>query len=666
MRVESSESRSTGATYPGTTRATRFPHRVPAAVSFADLTAEALEAVTSSLPAGGERREGQVDMARAVADAIETDGHAVVQAGTGTGKSLAYLVPAVLSDRPTVIATATKALQDQLAGKDLPFLTDHLDVPFRFAVLKGRSNYLCLQRLDELEADDRLDLDLDDTERDSGSIDSDTLDELRAFATTSATGDRSELETIDDRTWRLVSVGRDECPGANRCPRGDDCLAEKARHQAAEADILVVNLHLYALAITVDAVLPEHDLVMIDEAHQLEDIVAEAAGRQISPARVQAAARNTASVLVDMEPSQRAEESATSLHVALEPLIGERLLDGPDAEVGKALDDVRAATERLLDALRAVPESAPADTRTKALRARQVATGLIDDIDAVRWPTDSEVMWVDGPASNPGLRSTPIAVDSLLSENLWAKRAGVLTSATLPPKATSRLGLPDDTATLDVGSPFDYQNNALLYCPTHLPDPRNEGFRSAQHAEIETLMAAAGGRTLALFTSFSAMREAVERLEGRLPWKILMQGDGAKNALLRDFVEDEETSLFATMSFWQGVDAPGRTCSLVIIDRIPFPRPNEPVLQARRDRAGKAAFGTIDLPRAATLLAQGAGRLIRSSTDRGVVAVLDPRLATARSYRWELINALPPMTRTKDRDDVTRFLQELRDDEVGQ
>ena len=635
-------------------------------MSFADLTAEALEAVTSSLPAGGERREGQVDMARAVADAIETDGHAVVQAGTGTGKSLAYLVPAVLSDRPTVIATATKALQDQLAGKDLPFLTDHLDVPFRFAVLKGRSNYLCLQRLDELEADDRLDLDLDDTERDSGSIDSDTLDELRAFATTSATGDRSELETIDDRTWRLVSVGRDECPGANRCPRGDDCLAEKARHQAAEADILVVNLHLYALAITVDAVLPEHDLVMIDEAHQLEDIVAEAAGRQISPARVQAAARNTASVLVDMEPSQRAEESATSLHVALEPLIGERLLDGPDAEVGKALDDVRAATERLLDALRAVPESAPADTRTKALRARQVATGLIDDIDAVRWPTDSEVMWVDGPASNPGLRSTPIAVDSLLSENLWAKRAGVLTSATLPPKATSRLGLPDDTATLDVGSPFDYQNNALLYCPTHLPDPRNEGFRSAQHAEIETLMAAAGGRTLALFTSFSAMREAVERLEGRLPWKILMQGDGAKNALLRDFVEDKETSLFATMSFWQGVDAPGRTCSLVIIDRIPFPRPNEPVLQARRDRAGKAAFGTIDLPRAATLLAQGAGRLIRSSTDRGVVAVLDPRLATARSYRWELINALPPMTRTKDRDDVTRFLQELRDDEVGQ
>ena len=632
--------------------------------SFADLTADALEQVTAALPAGGERRDGQVDMARAVADAIADDGHAVIQAGTGTGKSLAYLVPTVLSEKPTVIATATKALQDQLAGKDLPFLGQHLDAPFRFAVLKGRSNYLCLQRLDELEADDRLDLDLDDDDDDdasTGGIDSDTLDELRAFAATSATGDRAELETVSDRVWRMVSVGRDECPGAGRCPRGDDCLAEKARRKAAEADVLVVNLHLYALAIMVETILPEHDLVVIDEAHQLEDIVAEAAGRHISPARVQMASRNAASVLVENDPSQRAEEAAAALHVALEPLVGERLLEGPDDELGRALDDVRGAAERLLDALRAVPDSAPADTKAKAIRARQVATGLIDDIDAVRWPTDGEVMWVDGPTSNPGLRSTPIAVGELLAEQLWERRAAVLTSATLPDNATSQLGLPDETVSLDVGSPFDYESNALLYCPVHLPDPRNDGFRAAQHDEIEALMAAAGGRTLALFTSFSAMREAVERLDGRLPWPILMQGDGAKNALLRQFIEDEETSLFATMSFWQGVDAPGSTCRLVVVDRLPFPRPNDPVLQARRDRAGKAAFREIDLPRAATLLAQGAGRLIRTSTDQGVVAVLDPRLATARSYRWDLVSALPPMRRTRERDDATRYLQELRD-----
>ncbi len=631
-------------------------------MSFADLTAEALERVTAALPSGGERRDGQVEMTRAVATAIAEEGHAVIQAGTGTGKSLAYLVPTVLSDKPAVIATATKALQDQLAGKDLPFLADQLDTSFRFAVLKGRSNYLCLQRLDELEADDRLDLDLDeDDDSDRGGVDSETLVELRAFAAESDTGDRAELDSVSDRVWRMVSVGRDECPGAGRCPRGDDCLAEKARRKAAEADVLVVNLHLYALAIMVETILPEHDLVVIDEAHQLEDIVAEAAGRHISPARVQMAARNAASVLVEHDASQRAEEAATALHVALEPHIGERLPDGPDDDLGRALDDVRGAAERVLDALRAVPDSAPADTKAKAIRARQVATGLIDDIDAVRWPTDGEVMWVDGPTSNPGLRSTPIAVGDLLAEQLWERRTGVLTSATLPANATSQLGLPDDTVDLDVGSPFDYESNALLYCPVHLPDPRNDGFRAAQHDEIEALMAAAGGRTLALFTSFSAMREAAERLDGRLPWPILMQGEGAKNALLREFVEDEETSLFATMSFWQGVDAPGPTCRLVVVDRLPFPRPNDPVLQARRDRAGKAAFRQIDLPRAATLLAQGAGRLIRTSTDQGVVAVLDPRLATARSYRWDLVKALPPMRRTRERDEATRYLQELRD-----
>jgi len=632
-------------------------------VSFADLTSRSVETITASLPGGGERREGQLDMARAVAEAIESDGHLVVQAGTGTGKSLAYLIPTVLSDRPTVIATATKALQDQLADKDLPFLAEQLDVPFRFAVLKGRSNYLCLQRLDEAESTDTLDLDLDeDDDAPSGPIDGETLVRLRDFAAETTVGDRAELDWVSDRVWRQVSVGRDECPGAGRCPRGDDCLAEKARQQAATADVLVVNLHLYALAIMIETILPEHDVVVIDEAHQLEDIVAEAAGRQISPARVQAAARNASSVLADRDAPQAAEEAAVALHAALEGSIGDRLPDGPDADLGRALDDVRGACERLLNALRAVPDEAPADTRAKAIRARQVATGLVEDIDAVRWPTETEVMWVDGPTSNPGLRSTPIAVGDLLAEHLWEKRAGVLTSATLPPNATSQLGLPDGTPSLDVGSPFDYATNSLLYCPTHLPDPRSHDFRSAQHDEIEALMSAAAGGTLALFTSFAAMREAVERLEPRLPWPILMQGDKSKNALLREFIADDAASLFATMSFWQGVDAPGRTCRLVIIDRLPFPRPNDPVLQARRDRAGKAAFRIIDLPRAATLLAQGAGRLIRTSSDRGVVAVLDPRLATSRSYRWDLINALPPMTRTKDREQAARLLQELRDE----
>ncbi len=625
-------------------------------------TITALERVTSALPGGGEHRAGQQQMAELVATALTEQAHAVVQAGTGTGKSLAYLVPAVLSGKTTVIATATKALQDQLATKDLPFLEQQLGVDFSYGVLKGRSNYLCRQRLDELERDGQSSLDLDpDGEHDATTIGPALLEQLKAFDRRSVTGDRSELADVSDQAWRLVSVGRDECPGAARCPRGEDCFAEQARTQAAMVDVLVVNLHLYALAVLVEGVLPEHDLIIMDEAHQVEDIVAEAAGRQISPRRVQAAARATAGILEDIEPSRAAEDTATSLHAALERRIGERLSDGLDDDLVAVLDTVRSAADGLLNALRSVPDSAPAEARTKAIRARQLATGLVDDIDAVRWPLDQEVLWIDGPASNPSLRTTPIAVGDLLASRLWSQRSAVLTSATLSTTITESLGLPDTTVTADVGSPFDYQTNALLYCPTDLPDPRTADYRSHQHDEIERLISAAGGRTLALFTSFSAMNEAVLHLQGRLPWTVLVQGEQSKHALLQSFIDDEESCLFATMSFWQGVDAPGSTCRLVIIDRLPFPRPTDPVLQARRDRAGSAAFRTIDLPRAATMLAQGAGRLIRASTDRGVVAVLDPRLATARSYRWELINSLPPMRRTADREEATTFLRSLRD-----
>lgn len=629
-------------------------------VDLGELTLETLDEVTVSLPGGGERRDGQREMASAVAAAIRDEGHVVVQAGTGTGKSLAYLVPVALSGKKTIVATATKALQDQLAGKDLPFLSERVPGGVDYAVLKGRSNYLCLQRLEEAEADDRLGLDLDDSAA-KASLDTDLVARLRAFAAATETGDRTELPEIDDRTWRLVSVGRDECPGAGRCPVGDDCLAERARRRAAAADVIVVNLHLYAIEVMVEGILPEHDLVVIDEAHQLEDIVSEAAGRTISPARLQATARAAGAVLADRDAPVGVEEAATLLHTTLEPLIGDRLTEGLDDATGSTIDLIRSRIDALLNALRAVPKDAPAETAAKALRARQAITSLLDDIDYVRWPIDSEVLWVDGPPSNPALRSTPVAVDKLLAENLWAKRSGVLTSATLPSRAADQLGLPGSTPTLDVGSPFDYENNALLYCPTDLPDPRADGHRDARLAELESLIVAAGGRTLALFTSWAAMRDAAEHLGGRIPWTLHVQGEGSKMALLDAFVEDDESCLFATMSFWQGVDVPGSTCNLVVIDRLPFPRPDDPVLQARRERAGSAAFRVIDLPRAATLLAQGAGRLIRSATDRGVVAVLDPRLATSRSYRWDLINALPPMRRTKDRSEAEALLRELRD-----
>jgi ATP-dependent DNA helicase DinG len=292
----------------------------------------------------------------------------------------------------------------------------------------------------------------------------------------------------------------------------------------------------------------------------------------------------------------------------------------------------------------------------------QAAGHLLVDLDLAAGLLETDVAWVEDPGRSPVLRVAPLDVRQLLHERLFGKASVVLTSATIPANLPDRLGMEaEDTDVIDVGSPFDYEANALLYCAAHLPDPRDPGYRPALHTELERLILAAGGRTLALFTSRRAMEEAVAQLRPRLPWPVLAQGERPKAALVESFAEDEASCLFATMSFWQGVDVPGAALSLVTIDRLPFPRPDDPLLEARRELAGPSAFSTIDVPRAATLLAQGAGRLIRTAEDRGVVAVLDPRLATARRYRWDIIRALPPMRRTKDRDDAVAFLTAIRD-----
>ncbi|HEX7095960.1 MAG TPA: ATP-dependent DNA helicase, partial [Acidimicrobiales bacterium] len=303
----------------------------------------------------------------------------------------------------------------------------------------------------------------------------------------------------------------------------------------------------------------------------------------------------------------------------------------------------------------------------RKLRAVQAVTALLGDLDAVLHLRDTDVAWVEGPAASPVLRVAPVDVAAILREQLWPHRTLVLTSATLPPNLAVRLGCdPDTFDSIDVGSPFDYENAALLYCPAGMPDPRSPGYRAALLDELESLIVAAGGRTLALFTSWRAMRDAVEHLRPRLPWRILVQGELPKPALIEGFSSDESSCLFATMSFWQGVDVPGASLSLVTIDRLPFPRPDDPLLDARRELAGAAAFRAIDVPRAATLLAQAAGRLVRTASDRGVVAVLDPRLATNRSYRWDIVRALPPMRRTRHRAEAEAFLRELRDNAATQ
>ena len=621
-----------------------------------------LARVVAELPGGGEARAGQVEMATAVAAAITDRRHLAVQAGTGTGKTLAYLVPLVLAGKKAVVATATKALQDQLAGKDLPLLQAHLPEHFEWAVLKGRSNYLCLQRLSELGARDDAGQQLGF----DGVAERAPKDELLAlarWAATTETGDRAELdEEPSDQAWAAVSVSARECPGAARCPSGGVCFAEGARLRAAEADVVVVNLHLYGLDVAAGGViLPEHDVVVVDEAHQLEEIISATSGVDLTGGRFTDLARRTRGVIADDQIAAGVDDAGRMLTDALRPHRDRRLKGALPDDLSGVLAVARGRVQRALDAARAVPADAPEESRSRALRVQQSAGALLEDMEAVELVTAAQVMWVEGTEANPVLRVAPIDVSGLLREGLWSKRPAVLTSATLPAHLPDRLGLDHDEVTeLDVGSPFDYQAHALLYCAAHLPDPRSPTYLEAMTAELGELIQAAGGRTLALFTSFRVLDEAAAALQATLEVPILTQRSAPKGRLLERFMAEEATCLFATMGFWQGVDVPGRSLSLVAIDRIPFGRPDEPLLQARRERAGAAAFRLIDLPRATTLLAQGAGRLIRSASDTGVVAVLDPRLATA-GYRWDVVHSLPPMRRTKDPAEARRALEVIRD-----
>ena len=699
-----------------------------------------LAAVAAGLPDGGESRPGQQAMAEAVGRAIADRRHLVVQAGTGTGKSLAYLIPAALSGERVVVATATKALQDQLAHNDLPLVAAAVDRGFSFAVLKGRSNYLCRQRVAEIggrgeqmtlqpgsadppDADDPLtavsggDAAAPDDPAEVGRL-GEQVRRLVRWADDTTTGDRSELEFEPHfRAWSMVSTTARECPGAFRCPSGRECFAEAARARAAEADVVVVNTHLYGAHLASGgAVLPPHQVVVFDEAHEVEEVMTDSLGVEIGPGRFRALAA-TARPLLD-PASSGALDTAEGVaavgdlwHRVLRPLAGHRITqaalvgaedgtgpDGPDVPAGiraepqglelgldgpppppparerggpppgdPPLDQVVALAvgrvSRLIDHLRHAErltgdDEAPA-ARSRRDRALLAADHLAADLARLATLTDDEVAWVDGGARSPGLRVSPIDVGPLLADQLWGTVTGVLTSATVPLGLAERLGLPagrwDET---DVGSPFDYRRHALLYVAQALPDRRSPEAEPALHDELEVLIKAAGGRTLALFTSWRAMHAAVDALRDRLEVPLLAQSDLPKPALVEAFRSDDATCLFATLGYWQGVDVPGPTLSLVTLDRIPFPRPDEPVLQARRERAGSGAFSVVDLPRAGTLLAQGAGRLIRSTNDRGVVAVLDSRLATAR-YRGALLARVPPMKRTVRRDEVVAFLQEI-------
>jgi ATP-dependent DNA helicase DinG len=482
----------------------------------------------------------------------------------------------------------------------------------------------------------------------------------------------------------MLSVGPRECPGAFNCPSGGSCFAEAARDRAATADVVVVNTHLYGAHLASGGVvLPEHDVVVFDEAQELEEVMTSSLGVEVSPGRFRALI-TAARALVEQRDTDLLDSLGAvgeQLGALLGDRVGTRVLHDEarppvdDRELAELLARAAELSRRVTDALRRGGaqrtlladdgDRADPDRTSRKTRALQAATHLAEDLNRLVARRDGEVAWVDGTRRNVRLRLSPVDVGPALAGILWGEVTSVLTSATIPPRIVERVGLDGfPTEELNVGSPFDYRSHALLYVARHLPDRRAPGAEEALHEELSLLLAAAGGRTLALFTSRRATEAAAEALAPELPYTLLLQGELPKGRLLEEFARDETSCLFATLGFWQGVDIPGRALSLVTIDRLPFPRPDDPLLQARRDRAGGRAFSIVDLPRAATLLAQGAGRLIRNAEDRGVVAVLDPRLATA-SYRGVLLSTLPPMRRSVDRAEVESFLRRALEDDAA-
>ena len=634
----------------------------------------------------GTPRPGQVQMAEAVAHAFATGEHLAVQAGTGTGKSLAYLVPSIAraleEESPVVVSTATIALQRQLVDRDLPRLVDAIadQLPRRprFALLKGRRNYLCLNKVHNGAGDDTADIPQEELFRTPSSALGRDVARLTKWASDTETGDRDELSPgVPDRSWSQVSVSARECLGMARCPFGTDCFAEKARAEAGRADVVVTNHALLAIDAIADAsVLPEHHLLVIDEAHELVDRVTSAATAELTPAPLGVATRRIAR-LVSPELSQRVEAAVATFSAAIHDTAPGRM-DYLDDELKTYLTALRDAAA----AARSGIDPAPADPKAAAARTEAIAS-LTDIADAAARALDSfapalpdrtDVVWLDheeqrGSGPRPVLRVAPLSVAALLRSRLFDTATTVLASATLTVGGTfdamaQAWGLTDgpDWQGLDVGSPFNHAKAGILYIAAHLPAPGRDGAGSEpQLDEIAGLIEACGGRTLGLFSSMRAAKTAAEAMRERLDTPVLCQGDDSTAALVEQFAADPQTSLFGTLSLWQGVDVPGPSCSLVIIDRIPFPRPDDPLLTARQRAVaarGGNGFMTVAAGHAALLLAQGAGRLLRRSEDRGVVAILDSRMATAR-YGAYLRASLPPFWATTDRAVVTEALQRL-------
>ncbi|UZI28270.1 ATP-dependent DNA helicase [Streptomyces sp. VB1] len=627
---------------------------------------------------GGTERPGQVTMAEAVAEAVDDQSHLLVQAGTGTGKSLGYLVPALAHGERVVVATATLALQRQLVERDLPRTVESLHPLLRrrpqFAMLKGRSNYLCLHRLHEGVPQDEEEglFDQFEAAAPSSKLGQDLL-RLRDWSDETETGDRDDLTPgVSDRAWAQISVSSRECLGATKCAYGAECFAEAARERAKLADVVVTNHALLAIdAIEGAPVLPSHEVLIVDEAHELVSRVTGVATGELTPAQVNRAVRRAAK-LVNEKAADALQTAAEGFERVMELAPPGRLEEVPE-DLGYALMALRDAARTVISAIGATRDKSVEDENA----VRKQALASVESIHAVAeritQGSEYDVVWYEQhDRFGASVRVAPLSVSGLLREKLFAERSVVLTSATLKLGGDfngvgASLGLaPEGTAGedvpqwkgLDVGSPFDYPRQGILYVARHLNTPGREGSRTDMLDELAELVEAAGGRTLGLFSSMRGAKAAAEELRGRMDRPILLQGEETLGELIKNFAADPETCLFGTLSLWQGVDVPGASCQLVVMDRIPFPRPDDPLMSARQkavEEAGGNGFMAVAATHAALLMAQGAGRLVRATGDKGVVAVLDPRLANAR-YGSYLRASLPDFWYTTDRNQARRSL----------
>jgi ATP-dependent DNA helicase DinG len=622
-----------------------------------DRALDLLEEIANDLPGGGEVREGQRAMVRSVAEGLSRREHRIIEAGTGVGKSLAYLVPAAMSRQRVVIATATKNLQDQLATKDAPTVSTH--TKSKVAVLKGRNNYLCRNRAHALRGGQ---MSFDDGSEVPRGV-ADQMRRILAWSNETASGDRDELPfEVDARAWRGLSVTPQECLGRSQCPQGQACFAELAKDRAAESQLLIVNTHLYAAHLASGSMLlPAHEFVVFDEAHEILNIFATLLGTSLNASRLRALA-NVARSTLGTEFADSALEllnCADRLATTLQDQYDAEQFTGFGEDVLGEFTQATGLVTRIVEALRAV-ETNGSDAEARKIRALGPAIHLANDMDRVSRVRDGELLFLAKRDREVDIEVSLVDVAPRLAEDLWGNVTAVLTSATIPDTLAKDLGL-EGVAIEHVDSPFDYQANSLLYVPQDFPSRNDNGAEEAIIEELIELIGAAGGRTLALFTNRAVMNRVAEVVETRVDTPILVQGTLSRQRIIEQFRDSAEASLFAVTSFWQGIDVPGHSLSLVTIDRLPFAVPNDPLAEARRSRSERP-FYEVDLPRASMLLAQGVGRLIRTKTDRGVVAVLDTRLAES-NYRSSLFRKLPPMKRTRDKSLVHAFLRELREDQ---